>query len=120
MNDFRITEQTARAVHAKARMPHGLQPLPVLLAGAVLLFVSRAAFAQQADQPAIPQIGESTAEWVQLQASGKQAAEPIPMLGEEATLAYRRYMDSFNSKIPLFFQSSLQTQPGSGQAGGAN
>ncbi|MFM0044261.1 DUF3613 domain-containing protein [Paraburkholderia sediminicola] len=76
--------------------------------------------AQQATQPPVRQLGDATKEWLQLQTSGAEASEPLPMLGAEATAAYRRYLDSFDSKIPPFFASSLQSQQGNGQGGGAN
>ncbi|HZZ10141.1 MAG TPA: DUF3613 domain-containing protein [Paraburkholderia sp.] len=139
MNDFRITEQLAQRVGARIALGVGritasafpkqtAKPvcaslLASLLAAllAALLFGSGIARAQAPDNPVNPRIGESTAAWVQLQASNTEAAAPQPMLGEEATAAYRRYLDSFNNKIPLFFQSSLQSQQGGGgQGGGTN
>jgi hypothetical protein len=53
------------------------------------------------------EIGHSTRGWLDLQRSGAAAAPALPMLGEEAGLAYQRYMDSFRTKIPASFGSSL-------------
>lgn len=72
------------------------------------------AYAQQSDNSgsaAAPvrasEIGHSTQGWLELQRSGAAAAPPLPMLGEEATLAYSRYMESFKTKIPASFGSSV-------------
>ena len=47
------------------------------------------------------------------------AAPAQPMLGAEASLAYKRYLESFNSKIPDFYGSAMG-QAGSGiSQGGA-
>ncbi|MFL9907105.1 DUF3613 domain-containing protein [Paraburkholderia sp. RL17-337-BIB-A] len=94
----------------------------VLLAGSDMAAAQQAAQqpAQQSAQPPVQQIGDATSAWLQLQRSGAAGSEPQPMLGAEATAAYRRYLDSFNSKIPPFFASSLQSQQGSGPGGGAN
>jgi hypothetical protein len=92
----------------------------VTLVSAMLLFGSDMAAAQQSPQPPVRQIGDATTEWLQLQSSGAEASEAQPMLGAEATAAYRRYLASFNSKIPPFFESSLQSQQGTSQGGGAN
>ena len=40
------------------------------------------------------------------------------MLGAEASLAYKRYLESFNSKIPDFYGSSVSQAGGSGSQGG--
>ncbi|MEM5385615.1 DUF3613 domain-containing protein [Paraburkholderia phymatum] len=53
------------------------------------------------------EIGHSTRNWLDLQRSGAAAAPALPMLGEEAGFAYQRYMDSFRTKIPASFGSSL-------------
>jgi hypothetical protein len=136
MNDFRITDDTARGVNAatvarrsaiKAHGDNAVKLIYATLVGVILLAGSDMAAAQQADQqaaqqstPTRVQIGDATKEWLQLQSSGVEGSEPQPMLGAEATAAYRRYLESFNSKIPPFFASSLQSQQGSGPGGGAN
>jgi hypothetical protein len=40
------------------------------------------------------------------------------MLGAEANLAYKRYLESFNSKIPDFFGSSVSQAGAGGSQGG--
>jgi hypothetical protein len=141
MNDVRITEDTVRGVHAgidarrsatKAHGENAVKLIYVTLVSAVLLAGSDMASAQQSAQPSdqqsaqqsaqasVRQIGDATSAWLQLQRSGAEGSEPQPMLGAEATAAYRRYLESFNSKIPPFFASSLQSQQGGGPGGGAN
>ncbi|SEI40130.1 DUF3613 domain-containing protein [Paraburkholderia diazotrophica] len=53
------------------------------------------------------EIGHSTRGWLDLQRSGAAAAPALSMLGEEAGLAYQRHMDSFRTKVPASFGSSL-------------
>jgi hypothetical protein len=83
--------------------------------------VSAHAFAQQAQgtppAPATPpateqpfqanDIGDTTRHLLQLQASGAQAARPLPMLGDEATASYRRYLKSFEHPIPEFYTPTV-------------
>lgn len=132
MNDVRITVDAERGMSAgieacpltmkttKARGENVTKLIYATVVSAILLAGSDRAAAQQSDQPPVRQVGDAAKEWLQLQSSGAEASEPLPMLGAEATAAYRRYLDSFNSKIPPFFASSLQSQQGSSQGGGAN
>lgn len=73
-------------------------------------------------QPAVQvsEIGHSTRAWLDLQRSNAQAAPTLPTLGSEAGLAYRRYLESFNSKIPDLYGSALggSSNGGSGSSGG--
>jgi hypothetical protein len=71
--------------------------------------------------PAVPvsEVGHSTLAWLDLQRSNAQAAPMLPMLGSEAGLAYRRYMESFKSKIPDLYGSALGSG-GNGSSGGSN
>ena len=55
-------------------------------------------------------VGRSTNEWLALQRDNRAAAPVQPVLGDVATLAYQRYLDSFKSKIP----SSMSSQIGAG------
>lgn len=63
-------------------------------------------------------IGYTTRQLLQIQTSGSQAGQSLPMLGDEATVAYRRYMESFNHPIPEFFQSTVNKN-GSGSSSGS-
>jgi hypothetical protein len=53
------------------------------------------------------QVGDTTRYVLQLQAEGSQAGKPLPMLGDEATASYRRYLKSFNHDIPDFYDSPV-------------
>ena len=53
------------------------------------------------------EIGHSTRDWLEIQRSGAQAGPPLATLGDEAGLAYQRYMESFKTKIPASFGSSM-------------
>ncbi|CAE6825430.1 hypothetical protein R69658_06044 [Paraburkholderia aspalathi] len=78
------------------------------------------AHAQTVDAPAgvaRSEIGHATLAWLDMQRSNSQAAPPQPMLGEEAGLAYRRYMESFKSKIPDLYGSAVNQGSG-GQSSG--
>lgn len=63
------------------------------------------------------EVGHATRAWLDLQSSNAEAAPALPTLGAEAGLAYRRYMESFKSKIPDLYGSALNT--GSGGSGGS-
>jgi hypothetical protein len=62
------------------------------------------------------EVGHATQSWLELQRSNAAAAPARPMLGAEAGLAYKRYMESFNSKIPDVY-SSMMSQSGGGSGG---
>jgi hypothetical protein len=53
------------------------------------------------------QVGDTTRYLLQLQSSGSQAAPALPMLGDEATAAYRRYLKSFDHPIPDFYDTTV-------------
>ena len=53
------------------------------------------------------QIGDTTRYVLQLQTSGSQAAKPLPMLGDEASASYRRYLKSFDHPIPDFYDTTV-------------
>ena len=82
--------------------------------------VTGSAYAQDAvAAPAVPpsEIGHATKAWLELQRSNTAAAPAQPMLGEEAGLAYRRYMESFKSKIPDLYGSAINQGSGGGSGG---
>ncbi len=61
-------------------------------------------------------IGNATHALLTMQSSNASAAPEHAGGGEEATLAYRRYLDSFKHPIPTFFSSS--TGKANGASGG--
>lgn len=76
----------------------------------------------QAVQPVVQasEVGHAARAWLDLQSSNTQAAPALPMLGAEAGLAYRRYMESFKSKIPDLYGSALNSGSGGSGAMGVN
>lgn len=64
------------------------------------------------------EIDHATNQWLALQRSNTAAAPARPMLGAEANLAYQRYLESFNSKIPDFYGSSIGQATSGGSQGG--
>ncbi|CAE6862690.1 hypothetical protein R69608_00269 [Paraburkholderia nemoris] len=78
------------------------------------------AHAQTVSTPSVAhsEVGHATTAWLDLQRGNSQAAPEQPMLGEEAGLAYRRYMESFKSKIPDLYGSAINQGSGGGQGGG--
>ena len=90
------------------------------VAASAVAQTSETAEPAQATQPTIraSEVGHSTRTWLDLQSSNAQAAPALPMLGAEAGLAYRRYMESFKSKIPDLYGSALNTGSGGGGGGG--
>lgn len=69
------------------------------------------AFAQQSDPQAVldrasrQPVGDGTRALLEIQRNGSQAGPGLPMTGEQAALAYGRYMESFRYAIPEFFTS---------------
>ncbi|WP_447593994.1 DUF3613 domain-containing protein [Stenotrophomonas rhizophila] len=68
--------------------------------------------------PSRPQIGDTTRALLQLQASGASAGPRLPILGDQASLSYARYLESFTHPIPEFLDTSVRKQvtgPGNGE-----
>lgn len=59
-------------------------------------------------------VGSATTAWLDLQRTNAAAAPALPTPGAQARLAYERYMNSFRTKIPASFGSTLS---GVGSAG---
>ncbi len=78
----------------------------VLLAIATGMPGTAAAWAGEGhlDEP----VGSATQQALDLQRSGSHAAPAQPMAGDQASLAYDRYLKSFSQPIPAFFGSSLK------------
>ncbi|EEH27563.1 conserved hypothetical protein [Burkholderia pseudomallei Pakistan 9] len=72
----------------------------------------------QRDAPSASEIGHATQTWFALQASNREAAPAQPMIGEAASLAYARYIESFRTKIPAFYGSAAGMSGGGGGGGG--
>jgi len=61
--------------------------------------------------------GDATRQLLQLQASGTQAGRALPILGDQATASYQRYLKSFDHELPVFFENDVGK---SIQGGGGN
>ncbi|TJY56705.1 DUF3613 domain-containing protein [Sinimarinibacterium sp. CAU 1509] len=67
---------------------------------AALALASATAWAAD-DAQALPQIGDSTRAWLELQSSGNASLGAVrPMPGEVAEKVYQRYLKSFEKEIP--------------------
>ncbi|MGU7769335.1 DUF3613 domain-containing protein [Burkholderia sp. MR1-5-21] len=82
--------------------------------GVALLALVGAATAAYGQQPApnASEIGHSTDAWLALQRDNQAAAPAAPMLGDAASLVYKRYLDSFKNKIPDSMGSPLNANGG--------
>ena len=59
-------------------------------------------------------IGDTTRSLFRLQASGQQAGARLPILGDQASASYARYLKSFDHEIPEFFETGVgKTRAGS-------
>ncbi|PAJ82708.1 DUF3613 domain-containing protein [Burkholderia ubonensis] len=90
---------------------------------AALVALLGAAASAQGQQPAVNStvnaagIGRSTDAWLALQRDNRAAGPDLPMLGDAASLAYQRYLDSFKSKIPDSMGSPLGSGGGASSGG---
>jgi hypothetical protein len=87
----------------------------VLLAIAAGMPGTAAAWAGEGhlDEP----VGSATQQALDLQRSGSHAAPAQPMAGDQASLAYDRYLKSFSQPIPVFFGSSLKSSDSTATGG---
>ncbi|MBN3792774.1 DUF3613 domain-containing protein [Burkholderia sp. Ac-20353] len=83
----------------------------------VLVGAAAAAHAQQQSAPSAAEVGHSTEALLALQRDNQAASPALPMLGDAASLAYQRYLDSFKNKIPDSMGSPLNAN-GGGAPGG--
>ncbi|MHB1056946.1 MAG: DUF3613 domain-containing protein [Rhodanobacter sp.] len=61
------------------------------------------------------QIGDTTRHLLQMQAEDHRAGTRLPMLGDEATAGYRRYLRSFSHDIPEFYEAAVAKDRGNGR-----
>ncbi|MCI1110305.1 DUF3613 domain-containing protein [Stenotrophomonas maltophilia] len=88
-------------------------PVPQAAPAAVAITDGNAAAAR----PGRSQIGDTTRNLFRLQASGQRAGQHLPILGDQATLSYARYMKSFEHEIPDFFETDVAKSKGSSSSG---
>ncbi|WP_439893685.1 DUF3613 domain-containing protein (plasmid) [Ralstonia sp. 25C] len=71
--------------------------------------------AQPNAEPSAPSVGnhvgDATRALLKAQREGTYAGEFVPLRGEQAALAYQRYLDSFNKPMPGLSQSQSGTRP---------
>lgn len=60
-------------------------------------------------------VGIVTHYLLQMQASNQNAVASLPTLGDEASAAYKRYLQSFNHPIPEYFKTMVKSDSGSSQ-----
>lgn len=58
--------------------------------------------------PGDERIGSATRALLRLQASGQQAGRRLPVLGDQASASYARYLKSFEHPIPEFFENKVK------------
>ncbi len=111
-----------------ATVPMQAEPLPTveLAAPAASAEVTGAQPATVANDvapasPAAPRArlpsGEATRNLFRLQASGQQAGQRLPILGDQATLSYARYLKSFEHEIPDFFETDVSRSKDASSSG---
>lgn len=94
----------------------------LLATGVAVWLASGAAAAQgfsgsepQRVEAAAPKVGshvnEATRALLKAQRDGTYAGEFAPLRGEQAALAYRRYLDSFSKPMPGLSQTQTGTRP---------
>ncbi|MBI5462859.1 MAG: DUF3613 domain-containing protein [Gammaproteobacteria bacterium] len=57
------------------------------------------------------ELGSDTRAWLDLQRNGQAAAPQRPVSGVVASRTYKRYLDSFNHPIPMFFERESGNAP---------
>jgi len=85
-----------------AALPPATSPFPASTASDTV--VSRA--------PTHREVGDATRALIRMQSAGTYAAPARPMLGDQASLAYQRYLDSFKHPIPERFDVTFEQQQG--------
>ncbi|WP_434030217.1 DUF3613 domain-containing protein [[Pseudomonas] boreopolis] len=59
-------------------------------------------------RPARHEIGDATRALLRLQAEGTYAGRSLPILGDQASRSYKRYLDSFDYPIPERFEQTVR------------
>jgi hypothetical protein len=72
-----------------------------------------------AQHAATLQVGDATRAYLNLQTSNQGSAPNRAMSGDEASLVYHRYLESFKHAIPAFFGSSTD-KPSTPSSGAGN
>jgi hypothetical protein len=67
---------------------------------------------QNGHAPTEDRVGDTTAKLLAAQANGTYAGKEAGTLGAEATLSYKRYLDSFKLPIPQWFKGTVSSDTG--------
>ncbi|AOJ10405.1 DUF3613 domain-containing protein [Burkholderia mayonis] len=104
---------------AAARSGRGRALCATLALAGALVGAAGAARAQspQGATPPASEVGHATHTWLEWQASNRDAGPSQPMIGEAASIAYERYLDSFKTRIPAFYGSAASMSGGGGGGG---
>lgn len=70
----------------------------------------------QPSEPRDYRIGDGTHALLRMQADGSHAGRRLPILGDQASASYQRYLKSFEHEIPEFYEAKVAK----GNAGGAD
>lgn len=83
----------------------------------VLAFGTTTAVATESRPALAPsQVGDATRALLRLQASGERAGTPLPILGDQASASYKRYIDSFTHPIPAYLAPNVRPDASGGAA----
>ncbi|MET0330069.1 MAG: DUF3613 domain-containing protein [Dyella sp.] len=63
------------------------------------------------------QIGDTVRQLFQMQASDQRPGRQLPVLGDEASASYRRYLKSFEHDIPDFYEAKVAGRGANGNVG---
>ena len=80
----------------------------------LFLWAGPASAVDDADRRAAPQYtdpGNGARSWLDLQRSGRAAAPVRPLPGPVASRIYRRYLESFDHPVPMFFERERGMMP---------
>jgi len=114
---YALDATPAPAEPAAAPDHHTPAPAPAYAPAAVAPVAAPAYAASTPQRPVRAKPGDTTRQLLQLQASGTQAGRALPILGDQATASYQRYLKSFEHELPVFFENNVGK---SIQGGGGN
>jgi hypothetical protein len=95
-------------------MPAPVRPLPAL-DEPMATPVPAPASAAVAPPSYAAQVGDTTRGLLQMQVDNDRVGERLPMLGDEASASYRRYLKSFDHDIPEFYETTVGKGVGNGR-----
>lgn len=86
------------------------------LAGALLVCSALGTTTAMSAESRPAQVGDATRALLRLQASGERAGTPLPILGDQASASYKRYLDSFTHPIPAHLTPNVRPDASGGAA----